>query len=228
MRPLPHPPDAGGPTPPATAPAAHATPTDGASAVLPDQLRRVLGSFPVGVTIVTLVDGDQPRGITVSSFASLSLEPPLVGVAVDRSRSLYGKLLESGRFAINVLDEGSGPLSDCFAGAPATPGRDVFCGASWHPGASGLPLLDAAIATLEVEVVEVHPVGDHDLFVGRVIGVSERPGAALPLVYLRRRYLRIEQASLEAVAGRDEGPSRRSSTRGSRERQAGRRRSTGR
>ncbi len=169
----------------------------------------MLGSFPVGVTIVTLFDGDRPRGITVSLFASLSLEPPLVGVAVDRSRSLYGMLRASGRFAINVLDEGGGPLSDCFAGAPVTPGRDEFCGASWRPGATGLPLLDAAIATLEVEVQEVHPVGDHDLFVGRVISAGERPGAALPLVYLRRRYLRIEQASLEAVVGRNKGPSRR-------------------
>ncbi len=169
----------------------------------------MLGSFPVGVTIVTLFDGDRPRGITVSSFASLSLEPPLVGVAVDRSRSLYGVLRSSGRFAINVLDEGGGPLSDCFAGAPVSPGRDEFCGASWRPGTTGLPLLDAAIATLEVEVEEVHPVGDHDLFVGRVIAAGERPGAALPLVYLRRRYLRIEQASLERVVGRNEGPSER-------------------
>jgi 3-hydroxy-9,10-secoandrosta-1,3,5(10)-triene-9,17-dione monooxygenase reductase component len=174
----------------------------------PARLRHVLGSFPVGVTIVTLFEGAEPRGITVSSFASLSLDPPLVGVAVDRSRSLYRTLRACDRFAVNVLDEGGGPLSDCFAGAPVTPGRDEFCGASWHPGSTGLPLLDAAIATLEVEVAEVHPVGDHDLFVGRVVAMAERAGDALPLVYLRRRYLRIEEASLEDVEGRNEGPSR--------------------
>ena len=64
------------------------------------------------------------------------------------------------RYAVNVLGEGQQALSDCFAGAAVTPDRDAFCGAAWHPGPSGLPLLDGAIATLECTVVQTFSAGD--------------------------------------------------------------------
>jgi 3-hydroxy-9,10-secoandrosta-1,3,5(10)-triene-9,17-dione monooxygenase reductase component len=87
------------------------------------------------------------------------------------------------------------------------PGREDFCGAAWHAGATGLPLLDGAIATLECTVVETFSAGDHDLFIGRVDALDDADpaaGAAGPLLYFRRRYLRIEQAADAAVEGKPE------------------------
>ena len=95
-------------------------------------------------------------------------------------------------------------LSDCFAGAPVEPGREAFCGAPWHPGPTGLPLLDGAIATLECSVVETFSAGDHDLFIGRVDSLDDEPTDPLPLLYYRRRYLRIQRAAASAVEGKPE------------------------
>jgi flavin reductase (DIM6/NTAB) family NADH-FMN oxidoreductase RutF len=87
-----------------------------------------------------------------------------------------------------------------------TPGRAEFCGAPWHPGATGLPLLDGAIAAIECEVVERFEVGDHLLYVGRVEATEVANPTELPLLYLRRRYLRIERARSAPVAGKPESP----------------------
>lgn len=163
-----------------------------------------MGHFVTGVTVVSALDGDQPFGITVNALSSVSLEPPLVMVALDRRRFLTPIVRAAGRYAVNILSEDQQALSDCFAGAPVTPGRDRFCGASWHPGAMGLPLLDGAIASLECVVVETFSAGDHDLFIGRVETLAARPDHPMPLLYYRRRYLRIEHAEAADVEGKPE------------------------
>jgi 3-hydroxy-9,10-secoandrosta-1,3,5(10)-triene-9,17-dione monooxygenase reductase component len=163
-----------------------------------------MGQFPTGVTVVTALDGDRPQGITVNALASVSLEPPLVMIALARKRFIVPAIQATGRYAINVLAEGDKALSDCFAGAEVVPDRDAFCGAAWHPGASGLPLLDRAIATLECAVEQTVAVGDHDLYIARVEAVSiDRPDAQ-PLLYYRRHYFRVERASTTPVAGKPE------------------------
>jgi 3-hydroxy-9,10-secoandrosta-1,3,5(10)-triene-9,17-dione monooxygenase reductase component len=168
--------------------------------------RTVMGQFATGVTVVTALDGDRPQGITVNALASVSLDPPLVMIALDRKRFIIPTIEATRRYAVNVLDEDQQWLSDCFAGANVTPNRDAFCGAAWHPGSTGLPLLDGAIASLECEVVERFAVGDHFLYVGRVESLGlERPDAP-PLLYHRRRYLRIERATTTLVAGKPESP----------------------
>ena len=163
-----------------------------------------MGHFVTGVTVVTALDGDQPFGITVNALSSVSLEPPLVMVALDRRRFLTPIVQAAGRYAVNILSEDQRALSDCFAGAPVAPGRDRFCGAAWHPGSMGLPLLDGAIATLECTVVETFSAGDHDLFIGRVETLANEPHHPMPLLYYRRRYLRIEHAETTAVEGKPE------------------------
>ena len=163
-----------------------------------------MGHFVTGVTVVTALDGDQPFGITVNALSSVSLEPPLVMVALDRRRFLTPIVQAAGRYAVNILSEDQRALSDCFAGAPVTPGRDRFCGAAWHPGSMGLPLLDGAIATLECTVVETFSAGDHDLLIGRVETLANVPHHPMPLLYYRRRYLRIEHAESAAVEGKPE------------------------
>lgn len=174
------------------------------SEIEPDVFRAVMGHFVTGVSVVTALDGDRPFGITVNALSSVSLQPPLVMVALDRRRFLTPLVRADGRYAVNVLGEDQQALSDCFAGAPVVPGRDAFCGAAWHPGPTGLPLLDGAIATLECTVVETFTAGDHDLFIGRVDTLGSEAGEAMPLLYYRRRYLRIERAASSEVEGKPE------------------------
>jgi 3-hydroxy-9,10-secoandrosta-1,3,5(10)-triene-9,17-dione monooxygenase reductase component len=167
--------------------------------------RRVMGHFVTGVTVVTALDGERPFGITVNALSSVSLDPRLVMVALDRRRFLTPIVQAAGRYAVNVLSEDQQALSDCFAGAPVEPGRDAFCGAAWHRGPTGLPLLDGAIATLECTVVETFSAGDHDLFIGQVDTLGSDPHQPMPLLYYRRRYLRIEHAATAEVEGKPEG-----------------------
>jgi 3-hydroxy-9,10-secoandrosta-1,3,5(10)-triene-9,17-dione monooxygenase reductase component len=171
------------------------------AAIGSDVFRRVMGHFVTGVTVVTALDGERPQGITVNALSSVSLDPPLVMIALDRRRFLTPIVRAAGRYAVCVLSEEQQALSDCFAGAPVTPGRDEFCGAAWHPGSTGLPLLDGAIATLECTVVQTFSAGDHDLFIGRVDALANEPEHPMPLLYYRRRYLRIERAEASDVEG---------------------------
>ena len=169
-----------------------------------DVFRRVMGHFVTGVTVVTASEHDRPFGITVNALSSVSLQPALVMVALDRRRFLTPIVRAARRYAVNVLAEDQQALSDCFAGAAVEPGRDAFCGAAWHPGVSGLPLLDGAIATLECTVVETFSAGDHDLFIGRVDTLAAEDRHPMPLLYYRRRYLRIERAATAQVEGKPE------------------------
>jgi len=167
----------------------------------PDGFRKVMGHFTTGVTIVTTMEGARPWGITVNALAPVSLDPPLLMVALDRRRRIAPVVRAGGRFAVNILGEDQQDVSDCFAGAPVTPGREEFCGASWHPGVTGMPLLEGVIASIECEVAEVHAAGDHELFIGRVVGIETETRHPLPLLYYRRRYLRIERATSTEVEG---------------------------
>lgn len=169
-----------------------------------DVFRKVMGHFTTGVTVVTALDGDRPYGITVNALSSVSLQPPLVMVALDRRRFLTPIVRVAGRYAVNILAEHQQALSDCFAGAPVEPGREAFCGAAWHPGSTGLPLIDGAIAVLECTVVETFSAGDHDLFIGHVDALVSEQDHPMPLLYYRRRYLRVERAATAEVEGKPE------------------------
>jgi flavin reductase (DIM6/NTAB) family NADH-FMN oxidoreductase RutF len=175
-----------------------------AAEIGPGFFRKVMGHFVTGVTVVTAFDGSAPQGITVNALSSVSLDPPLVMVALDRRRFITPTVRRAGRYAVNVLAENQQALSDCFAGADVSPGREAFCGAAWRPGSSGLPLLDGAIATLECTVVQTFSAGDHDLFIGRVDALASDERHPAPLLYYRRRYLRIERAQSAEVEGKDE------------------------
>jgi 3-hydroxy-9,10-secoandrosta-1,3,5(10)-triene-9,17-dione monooxygenase reductase component len=171
----------------------------------PDEFRLVMGHFATGVSVVTTFDGDRPAGITVNAFSSVSLEPPLVMVALDRSRFITPMVRRFGRYAVSILGSDQQLLSDCFAHAPVSPGREDFCGAAWHRGPAGLPLIDGSIAALECTTVETFSAGDHDLFIGRVDSLQRLRDGTAPLLYFRRRYLRVEQGSDSPVEGKPEG-----------------------
>jgi 3-hydroxy-9,10-secoandrosta-1,3,5(10)-triene-9,17-dione monooxygenase reductase component len=186
-----------------------------------EHFRKVMGHFVTGVTVVTTFEehppqashagrngmrasavAGRPKGITVNALTSVSLEPPLVMIALDRRRRFTPTLHAAGRFAVNVLGEGQQALSDCFAGADVTPDREAFCGAAWTPGETGVPLLDGAIATLECTTTDIVAAGDHDIFIGRVDAMANEEHHAMPLLYYRRRYLRIESAATAPVEGK--------------------------
>jgi 3-hydroxy-9,10-secoandrosta-1,3,5(10)-triene-9,17-dione monooxygenase reductase component len=160
-----------------------------------------MGHFVTGITVVTTLQDGRPRGITVNALTSVSLEPPLVVVALDRRRFITPSVHQTGRYAVNVLSEDQQALSDCFAGAAVTPDRDAFCGAAWTPGPTGLPLIDGAIATLECSVTQVFQAGDHELFVARVDSVGNAEPHPMPLLYYRRQYLRIQRAETAPLEG---------------------------
>jgi 3-hydroxy-9,10-secoandrosta-1,3,5(10)-triene-9,17-dione monooxygenase reductase component len=174
---------------------------DPLDAVSPDVFRSVMGHFVTGITVVTTLAGGRPQGITVNALSSVSLEPPLVMVALDRRRFITPSVRNAGRYAVNVLSEDQQDLSDCFAGAPVEPGRDAFCGARWTAGPTGLPLLDGAIATLECTVVQTFEAGDHELFIGRVDTLGSREDRPMPLLFYRRQYLRIQRAEATPLEG---------------------------
>jgi 3-hydroxy-9,10-secoandrosta-1,3,5(10)-triene-9,17-dione monooxygenase reductase component len=186
-----------------------------------DTFRTVLRRFATGVAVVTTWDGERPWGTTVNSFSSVSLRPPLVLVAFDRGRRIVPAVSRTGRYAVNILGEDEQALSDCFAGGPgpvkagrvsgspvAPPGdepRAELCGAEWRVGATGLPVLVNAIASLECTVIDVHPAGDHDLYVARVDAATAAGERPMPLLYYSGRYLRIERASSHELEGKPEG-----------------------
>jgi 3-hydroxy-9,10-secoandrosta-1,3,5(10)-triene-9,17-dione monooxygenase reductase component len=178
---------------------------DAPTEIAPGRFREVMGHFATGISVVTTLEGDRPQGITVNAFSSVSLEPALVMVALDRRRFITPMVRRAGRYAVNVLGGDQQALSDCFAHAPVSPGREDFCGASWHSGPTGLPLIDGSIATLECTVVETFGAGDHDLFIGRVDSLEQHREGVPPLLYYRRRYLRIEQGEDSPVEGKPEG-----------------------
>lgn len=174
-----------------------------------EQFRRLLGYFATGVTVVTTLDRRPdgsvvPWGTTVNSFSSLSLDPPLVLLTIGRERSIHPIIRREGTFAVNILAEDAQALSDCFAGAPVTPSRAEFCGAPHHDGALGMPILDGAVAAFECRLQDVHDAGDHSIFIGRVEAAEDIRKPALPLLYFRGRYLRIERAASAEITGKPE------------------------
>jgi len=146
-------------------------------------LRRALGSFPTGVTIVTLRDGaGGPHGLTVNSFSSLSLDPPLILWCLD-SRSETAALFEAGYpFLVNILGSSQTDLALRFARS----GIDRFDGTDWSEGPGGLPLLRGAVSWLDCATEDVHIGGDHHIIIGRV--KRYRRGQGNPLIFSKGRY----------------------------------------
>ncbi len=153
----------------------------------PADFKKALGQFASGVTVVTTRDAaGNPLGLTVASFCSVSIEPPLVLVCVDRRSEAVRGFAESGMFAVNVLAEGQEDVSQRFAyGGPQ---RFDGLGPS---GEHGLVLIPGARARLECRLHATHDAGDHLIYVGEVLRAEVEPGA--PLVYHAGRYRRLHE-----------------------------------
>jgi flavin reductase (DIM6/NTAB) family NADH-FMN oxidoreductase RutF len=153
------------------------------AAVSPELFRRACALFPTGVAVLTTrAENGTPHGLTINAFCSLSLTPPLVLVAVDRSCSLLETFEESGHFAINFLSSEQRHLSVRFSELPE--GR--FSGVSWGPGAEGAPLILDAIGSVECRTTNIIDAGDHRALIGEVIAAAVGEGE--PLVFFRSGY----------------------------------------
>ncbi len=129
--------------------------------------RQVMGHFTTGVTVVTTQFQGKPVGVTVSSFTSLSLDPPLVLICIDNNSQTLQVFRESMIFAVNFLTQHQVHLSRCFA-TPSQERFDHFCHASYHTAATGAPILDDVLGFVDTRLVAEYPGGDHVIFVGQV------------------------------------------------------------
>jgi len=132
-----------------------------------DFFRQVMGQFATGVTVVTTTSQGKPSGLTVSSFTSLSLNPPLVLICVDRASTTLPLFRESKIFAVNFLTAKQVHLSRSFA-MPSEDRFEHFCHVPYHIASTGAPILDDILAFVDTRLVAEYPGGDHVIFVGEV------------------------------------------------------------
>ena len=149
-------------------------------------LRRACARFATGVAIVTVRDSNgKPQGLTVNSFASVSANPPLILVCIDRTCSLLPEFQRSEYFAVNFLRDSQKQLSDRFARFTG----DRFAELDWQPGNTGAPVLSGVLGVLECKRWRMSETGDHDVLIGEVIGAEAHPGD--PLLYFGSGYRRL-------------------------------------
>ena len=148
----------------------------------PADFRAALRRFATGVTVVTVGHRGELHGMTASSFASVSLEPPLILVCLDQASHTRALILEKGTFGVNVLADHQEQVSRSFSRR----GEKPFDVLGHHAGAHGDPLLDDAIAWIECRLDQMVEAGDHDIFVGEVLACEAREGS--PLLYYDQAY----------------------------------------
>jgi flavin reductase (DIM6/NTAB) family NADH-FMN oxidoreductase RutF len=148
--------------------------------------RNVLGHFPTGVTVVTGLDAaGAPHGITIGSFVSVSLDPPLVGFLPGTGSRSWAAIADSGAFCVNILAAGQDELCWKFAKEPAAGETSKFVGVDWTASATGSPILPGIIGSIDCKVEVVHEAGDHLFVVGRVQGMSHADDVSDAMVFFR-------------------------------------------
>jgi flavin reductase (DIM6/NTAB) family NADH-FMN oxidoreductase RutF len=155
-----------------------------------EQLRLAMRYWATGVTVVTSELNGFQHGMTVSSFTSVSLVPPLVLVSIERDVRTHQLMSQSGIFGVSILAEGHQEISDRFAGRESEP-EDRFLGLETFTLQTGAPLLTESLANFDCEIVDRQEAGSHSLFIGLVVAV--RQGASgKPLIYYDRRYRQLD------------------------------------
>jgi flavin reductase (DIM6/NTAB) family NADH-FMN oxidoreductase RutF len=155
------------------------------AAMTPGHFREVLGHYPTGVTVVTGMVDDEPVGMVVGTFTSVSLDPPLVGFLPDRSSTTWPLIREAGSFCVNVLAAEHRELSVGFARSGSA--VDKFAGVDWCPAPSGAPVLEGVSAWIDATLWAEYDGGDHTVVVGHVHDLGADP-SRLPLLFYRGGY----------------------------------------
>lgn len=152
----------------------------------PQELRRVMGHFATGVAVITTKDKDGvPNGLTANAFLSLSLNPPLVLISVDKSAQCYACFERENGFTVNFLGEDQEELSRRFA----TKGIDKFAGLQWHEGINGTAVLDGVLGYVECKIRQCLDGGDHTIVVGEVL--DAHAAGERPLLFFKGKYQRL-------------------------------------
>ena len=157
----------------------------------PRSLRNAFGCFATGITVITTVDAEGALyGVTANSFASLSLDPPLVLFCLDYKSMSFEAFRAGTHFAVNILREDQQALSAHFARSNA----DKWANLSFDTWDTGCPILPESVASMECEIASIHEGGDHIIIVGRVLRADHDESAASPLIFYRGRYQGLGQS----------------------------------
>lgn len=155
------------------------------------EFRRVLGHYPTGVTVVTAACPGGPEGMTIGSFTSVSLDPPLVSFCPGQDSDSWIRMRDVGSFCVNVLGADQADVSSTFASKV----ENRFEGLSTRVEATGAPVIDGCLAWIDCRVHAIHTAGDHDIVVGRVVAMGTVEGATAatngPLVFFMGGYGRV-------------------------------------
>ncbi len=154
----------------------------------PRTFRQVLGSFATGITVVTMRDSERVHGITVNAFMSVSLDPPLIAVSIDRSARAHDTMLVAERFGVSVLRAEQEHVSNHFAGRPGLPTGEIYT------DFAGFPVIEGALSHIVSRTYNVTEAGDHTIFIGRVEALRTSPG--MPLLYSQGQYAHVHDLQL--------------------------------
>ncbi|GAA3228214.1 flavin reductase [Dactylosporangium siamense] len=168
----------------------------------PDTFRSVLAQWPSGVSVVTTVAGDGWHGMTASSFSSVSMDPPLILVCLNRRIITHALIEASGVFAVSVLAKDQTVVGRRFAGQEDV--SDRFAGGAWETRVTGAPVLTDAVGWLDCRVVHAYAGGDHTIFVGAVLGASTARIVA-PLLFHSRAWGQLADVLPDEVSVADTG-----------------------
>ncbi len=159
-------------------------------AVNDHEFKSALKLWATGVTVVTSKNEQGAlKGMTATSFSSVSLEPPLILVCINQAADTGDVMLESKHFAVNILNEAQQDVSNQFAGG--TSQEERFANVNWHEGELGSPVLDDTLASIECKVVQQVPAGSHWVVIGEVEKVACREGK--PLLYYNSGYRTLSE-----------------------------------
>jgi flavin reductase (DIM6/NTAB) family NADH-FMN oxidoreductase RutF len=157
----------------------------------PEHMKRALRQLASGVSVATTRHGDELFGITVTSFTSISLEPPVILIAINNDSPMAAAVIGSKCFAVHVLSADQHSVASTFA--TSVPGRQKFAGIDYEFGPTGAPGLPGSLATLDCTVDQHITVGTHSVIFGRVVHARAHEPEASPLIYYHRNYRHLSR-----------------------------------
>ena len=160
----------------------------------PVQFRRVMGTFATGVTVITMPTRDGAWGMTANSVTSLSLDPTLVLVCIDKSTRTHQHILDSGVWAVNILTDDQESVSRTYAMKDYEVERTML-DTPWRKALTGAPIIDGCLSYLDCRTWATYEGGDHTIILGEVVDAMVADGDRRPLLFFRGRYGRLAEPS---------------------------------
>ena len=154
--------------------------------------KQVLGRFPTGVTVVAAAVDGTVRGMTANAFTSVSLDPPMVLVCIDRDTGMHDFITDAGAFTVSLLARGQGDTATWFASPHRPEGSAQFNDVAWYPSpVSEAPVVEGAMGYVDCRLAHAYEGGDHTIFVGDVVAL-EATGPPDPLVWYQGAYRELQ------------------------------------